>query len=457
MNSSKLEALFSRLLELAGQPVVLGFVVVGVPLILWASRSLKYRWWALAFWAFLLPLTPSYDWLGNIRSAPFPFNFLVIYGRQAALFVLIAMVPAAVYFLRHNRFVKVPPALWGLLVMNIVYCLRYIPTPEIGLALTRLVTYLLIFFFLAFALPRWLTDRREVFRYLSAGGVSAFLFAVACFALYAVSPGVATIGGRMTGLTSSPNYLGGVCGYTMPVMLGLSLLPRQKKSTRLLWIFGAALIFLLLAWTGSRTSLGMCALGVCVIFRAKLGRLLILGVPLVFFVYMLSLVFQDVQSGAERMASLQNTRFAVWSRYLEMWKQDIVFGNADLGMRTVENSYLSLAANAGIAGCVALLIFLFLTVRICFKLISIKLPDREAEVLRDIALAGIASTLGNSCFEATLLVSLSSYTFWIFLYFVLAEFVIVYVPTEQYRSWYLATQFQYQQAFGNQLKRGMPG
>lgn len=454
MGKSKIDALVERLMQLTQQPELLLLIAVTIPLVLYFSRSPKYRWWVIALWAFFLPLAPVVNYKGDWLTPPFPFSTLVLHGRQAALFLLIAMLPAAMRFRGFNREIRIPPPLIGLFAMNMVYCVRYLPTPQLGIALTRLVTYLIVFYLLAMSMPRWVPDRREVYRYLSAASGAVLVFLFATLACYQLSPGSMAPSGRMAGLAGNPNHFGALCGYAMPAMLGLSLSPGIKIRTRYFWLGVAAFTFIILLWTGSRTSLGMCGLGVAVIFRAKLGRFMLAGIPMAVFVWVLSLVFTDAQSGAERMTSLSNTRMSVWTEFFGFWKQNLVLGNSDLGMRTIENSYLALAANTGFAGCIAIIVFLILTTKTCLQLVRMKPSDRESEILRDVALAGIAAAMGNSVFEATLLSSLSSSAFWIFLYFTLAGFVINSVAAEQYRNWYEAVQLQYRLGRG-QIEGGM--
>jgi hypothetical protein len=442
MNSHRIESLLSNLLQLAGHPEVLALVLFGVPLILWASHSPKYRWWPIALWGFLLPMAPRNDWLGNWIKPPFPFDQLVVHGRNASLALLVLLLPAGYSWYRKNPWGKMPIPLLGLLAMNVVYCVRYLPTPVQGLALVRLVTYLLVFVFLGVFLPRWLSSQREVIRYLSAAGTSVILFIGACLLSYMILPSSASELGRMAGLTSNANFLGGYCGYAMPVLLGLVLLP-SKSSQKVLWICALALTFIVLIWTGSRGSFGMFILGVCVMFRARLGRLLLVGVPFGGLVYLFTLFFHEAQSGAIRLTSMENTRITAWIAYLGMWRKSVLFGNADLGMRPIENSYLTLAANAGIPGCLAIILFLILTARCCYLLLTLKPRDRDGEVLRDVALAGIVSMLGNSVFEATLLANLSAYTFWVFTYFGLSYFLLRYSAVTQHQVWYQTAPMRY--------------
>jgi len=455
MGSQKFDLLVSRLMDLAQQPELLLLIAIAVPLILYCSVSPKYRWWVIALWVFFLPITPVFDWKGVWVAPPFPFNKIVFHGRQISLFLLIILIPAAFKFRGQNRDAKVPPALFGLLIMNMVYCIRYLPTDHLEIALTRLFSFLAVFYVLALSFPHWVSDRRDIYRYLKASATGLLLLIFASLICYVMRPSSVTPGGRFSGLTSNANYLGAICGYAMPALLGLSLSPALKIKNRYFWLLAAAFVLLILVWTGSRTSLGMCGIGIIVIFRAKLGRFLIAGIPLALFVWLLSYFFQDAQSGAEHLTSLKNTRIEAWTYYYQMWQKDLIFGNADLGMKVVENSYLALASNAGIAGCAAILVFLFLTAKTCLQLVRLRTNDREVEILRDIALAGIAAALGNSVFEATLLSSLSTNMFWIFLYFTLADIVINRIAYDPYGNWYLASQPPYQMLPG-QYGLGVP-
>jgi len=444
MSNSKIQALIDRLMELAAQPEVLFLIVVGAPLIFFVSTSRKYRWWLIGFWAFCLPLTPFNDWLGNWTPPPFPIDKLVFNGRHIALFLLLAMLPAAFHSRKFNDTIRIPAPLVGLFIVNMIFCIRYLPTEHASIAFVRLATYCCVFYMMAVSLPKRIGDQQDLMRFLKASAYSVLLvvgFGAIC---YFLRPDSVVKNGRMAGLTSNPNFLGSLCGLSLPVFLGLVLLPNQSYRHKLFWIVATAFVLIILGWTGSRTAMGMAGIAVLVIFRTKIGSFLIVGIPLVGVVLGLGAIFKDSHTAAGRLMSLGDTRSGIWTTFYEQWRHNPIFGNSDLGMRTVENSYLVILANTGIVGSLAMLFFLVLSARTCFTLLRMNTLDPTMKILRDIALSGILAALGGAFFIGFLVSSLSSDAYWIFLYFILAEVVQNFAARNESLNWYQAFQAQYQ-------------
>ena len=445
MSGSKFEILISRLLKLADQPEVLGLAIVAIALVLISSTSRKYRWWLMMVWAFFLPLAPFLDWKGNWTPPPFPISLLVEHGRQIAFFVLLAMLPAAIQSRKFNESIKIPPALAALFLVNFVYCARYLATEQAAIASLRLFTYCVVFIVLAASLPKRIGDRTDLSRYVVASAISALLVLGVSLVCYFVSPDSVVKQGRMAGLTSNPNFLGTLCGLSFPAYLGLILLPERSFLKKAFWTAAAAMVLIVIAWTGSRTAMAMAGIAVLVMFRKRLGRFLMVGVPLVVSVLILAVFFEDSKSGASRLTSLANTREAVWTKFLESWGKDVIFGNSDLGMKTVENSYLTVAANAGILGVLSVLLFTFMAARTCLTLLRLRSLDPTMEVFRDIALAGILVILPAAFFVGFLVSSLSTDAYWIFFYFIMAEVVQDFTLRNNLLSWHGLPQAQYSQ------------
>ncbi len=420
-NVGNLGRRLSHLTEFVGDPFILAALLLGGVLTIAFSFSESKRWWLISAWVFCLSVSQFYNSLGNWIPPSFPFNHLVTYGRTIAVGMMIAMLPGAWVFYSRNPAGRTAPAAWALLFFYFVYCARYLPTVYIGQAIPRLMTYATIFFFLGMSMPRWITDARELRRALTAVGMSIVMIAGGSLVSYLMNPSSTLWNGRMFGLTSNPNFLGMSCGLVTPVILGLITWKNQTSLSKLFWVLVAGGVVITLLWTGSRGGMAVMVVGAAVFFRAKLGRLLFVAIPLALSVWAMTFLFQDSLQNIDRFTDLTDTRTAGWLRFIELWKESPILGNKNLAMAVIENSYLTILANSGILGAFAAFAFVYVWGTTCLKLVRMRPADPDSQILCDVAVAGLVAMLAETIFEAVLLANLNATTFYAFFFCALAE------------------------------------
>ncbi|MFU8828198.1 MAG: hypothetical protein ACNA8P_02080 [Phycisphaerales bacterium] len=148
---------------------------------------------------------------------------------------------------------------------------------------------------------------------------------------------------RFQGLTGNPQFLGAQLAMIITVCLWM-LLNKTKRWVlfALIPILGLNSLFLL--WTGSRTAIGMCVIGVSIVLFSRFKQAA-LGLPVaaaaVAVAYKLvGSLLTDVDTS--RIASLENTRRGAWTRLLEIYAQNPLIGAGleDGAVDKSENSFL---------------------------------------------------------------------------------------------------------------------
>lgn len=217
------------------------------------------------------------------------------------------------------------------------------------------------------------------------------------------SPSMVMLGreNRFVGLLGNPQHTGSL----MAVFLAVTVFtvvndPRGMFKLAALGLGGINII--LLAWTGSRTGLGMCVLAVTGILYARLGRA-ILWLPvfaILTFIAMEAAKALGITIGYERLASTENTRAAAWANLLRNGMSSPVIGMGVEGAGDSENGYLYGFAAYGFGMVLLTLGLVAATAYTSFKLWKRRayLPVRYRS-MSDFTIGYFALYFGGSFFE----------------------------------------------------------
>jgi hypothetical protein len=219
-----------------------------------------------------------------------------------------------------------------------------------------------------------------------------------------MGPDAATIQGRLMGTTANPQHAA--------VLLAISLLGpayflmRSQEFPK--WAFWSAiglciLITHCLILTGSRTGLGVAMIGTGILLRRRFSTNVLVGsaVAVVAAVLLKDTVFSDKMG---RLASVEDTRTAVWTAQWNSFLQHPFWGRPEMGrrFRTGENSWLGMMEATGMLGLSALLLLLIRGGASAGELYRFsKQQYRRDDV--DFCLAGLLAIFAGSFFEAYLL------------------------------------------------------
>jgi hypothetical protein len=207
---------------------------------------------------------------------------------------------------------------------------------------------------------------------------------------------------RFVGLTGNPQHAGVLLAFWSAIVLWL-LLNDRGKVLRVIYggLLGANLI--MLAWTGSRTGMGMGVIGFAAIMYTRMGRA-VLFMPVVaviaYFGFKAVLAVTGLEVGVDRLATLEDTRTGAWLTLYQTGAESPLFGVGMDEAERSENSWLYAFATYGI-GMFALVMVLTLVAMIEFlrgvKLRSwLPLEDRR---LLDLCLGIIAMYFAGAVLE----------------------------------------------------------
>lgn len=225
-------------------------------------------------------------------------------------------------------------------------------------------------------------------------------------------------GARFIGLTANPQHASVFLGVVVTVGLYL-LLNDPKRIYRPLWIclLGANLI--LLAWTGSRTGMGMVIIGATFILYSRAGRAILLMPAAAFMAFLIFklLLASTVDLGLERLTSTDNTRDAAWATMIRSGLSSPLVGVGVQNAGDTENSYLFAFAAYGI-GMVALLGAMMagggIVVLQVFRSRS-NIP-KEHRTLADLTMAYIAMYFAAAMFEGFIMARVSPSLVFLFMF-----------------------------------------
>jgi len=167
--------------------------------------------------------------------------------------------------------------------------------------------------------------------------------------------GSSFLGGRLLGTAGNAQFMGSMCCF---LLLGCSYLFTDLPAGRpLRWVSLGCIITLsaFLVASGSRGNVLAAAVGLIVMFRTDLGRLLGLAIVGAMAIAIAGLLFGEEATGAQRIVSGTDTRTAVWQAAFAVFQEYPLFGSysqlgADQPSFGVESSFVRALALLGMVG-----------------------------------------------------------------------------------------------------------
>jgi len=420
MSGSILETLLNQIATVISSPVTFVFGTVFLVAFFSAMRSDRWREWALGGLFFISMCAPATDFFDQWIRPPFPFDSLVLYARAITGITLGLSIVAFLLIPRQPLGRPVSAAAVTLLCLQLLLCLRAASAGLLGEGLARSFTYLAIFLCFVVLLGNLIRtpdDLRRVIRYLAVG-LGIYCVVTAAFMLVGWHRGFES--GRWFGITGNPNHNGMVIAIFLPAVVGLAFCPMETKRWRFTWIGVAAFAAIPLALSGSRGGMLSAGIGLVMLFRFKLGRLVLLAVPLMLGFYLAN-VFLGGESTAtfERLGDFNGeTRLYVWREMFQDWLASPIVGHAG-GMRVRENAYLATLQRLGLIGLAVLLLLGPLIVRDSLAIIRGQKRLGPYSILGNVPIAGISAIAANSIVEATFFSNLNQTVFASYIYLTL--------------------------------------
>jgi hypothetical protein len=418
------EAQFARLFEALHSTAGIFFVLCALVILTVLASGRRGRWGLLALLLFFSPMMIAIAPELIYKPVIAPFHQFRLYGRPICGALLVFMLVPAFRTQRgwRRRIIFFPALMY--LLFELVFSLHLITG---GLALrgcVSVIIYLVTFAVFGIGLPRWLQDLYDVRACLRAIAVTALLTIVTILIQVAFNPSALATQGRLYGFTGNAQQIGMVLGASFPVIAALCIWKGESKSLRILWVSVAAVMAVLLAWTGSRTGAMMALIGLGILFRRHLGAFFGFAVVCAILVLVALQIFSLDTKSSLRLLDTTNTRVEVWTRMLGDFTSNPMLGIPASEAYGSENSYLLVAARMGIVGLLPLFVLLGAWCTCLLRLYGVRKRLREQSLLVDLVLGGLVSFLIGAVFEGFLVGTLTHQVFLIYIYLAILAFLL---------------------------------
>jgi hypothetical protein len=409
---------FNLLLTVPGMFAILGFILAAIAVI-----ALKpTRWWLLALLLFFSPLIPAVSELLSGRTIT-PFHQMQVYGRPicGALLVLL-LIP--IFSDRGWRMKLISGSAIAYLVFELIFSARFAVGGTALRGIFGAVLFMLIFAVFAIGLPRWLQDMFSIRAMLRSIAVAGLLMVVGTLIQLTVNRGAIIAQDRLYCLTGNPQQAGLVLGMTLLPTAFLAAWKGELKFLRLVWAVLSAIMVLLLVWTGSRTGVLVAAIGLVLLFRRHVGRMLLFSMVCGTLVMLGAQMWFDISDPAGRLLSGVDSRTHVWLQLIRDFMSNPVFGVGEAQGLASESSYLSVAARVGMVGLVPLAIALTIIVTDLIRLHRVRHLLREQSMLVDLVIGGMVAVLFGALLEGYLIGVIAHQVFILYIYLATITFLL---------------------------------
>ena len=306
-----------------------------------------------AFMIFMLSMMRTDSkWSDNTLVQP--LETLRNFSRPLALGLLVVLAIRTLAFPRmHRRRMFIAPA-----AMFLTYQLLFIGMIGLFIDPVRgafgVVCYLATIAVFAFGLPSLMQDEEDSQGFLKVFAMAGLFFIAANLLQLTGGYYNAVLQGRLAGVAGNAQQMSVTCCAFIAV--GCFFFSTGQTGSWTKWIAGVALgiLGLFILWSGSRTGAICTAIIVFGFFRARVGRLALLGVIGGAAFAVAIAVFSESLDIVERFVRGSDTRSEVWQSAVVDFIDSPLFGQIPLtkddGLNFVESTYLRTLALMGILG-----------------------------------------------------------------------------------------------------------
>lgn len=311
-----------------------------------------------AFAIFLLTMMRTDSkWVDNTLIQP--FETIRNYSRPIALALLIIIAIRSLAFSRvgRQRMLIAPAALF--LVYQLLFMSMIGVFVDPVRALFAVVCYVAVIAGFVFGLPALMEEEQDSQSLLKVFALAGLMFIGANILQLGGGYYNAVLQGRLAGISGNAQQLAAVCcGF---IAVGCFFFASSEAGSWRKLFAGIALgiLGLFVLWSGSRTGAVCATVTVLAFFRARVGRLALLGIIGGGTFAVAVSVYSDSLEIVERFLRGGDTRSEVWASAIADFVDSPIFGQlpltADDGLNFVESTYLRTLALMGSIGGLALL------------------------------------------------------------------------------------------------------
>lgn len=390
-----IQAYLGQLTTPAGMAAILAGVLLAIVL-LSVDRA---KWAALSAAIYLS--TYAVARVGeNSPPLPQPFATVGNLGQGITFGMVFLLAVAAVRPTEWRRRHLILPAAVALLVFQFIFATRMIASEYFVKGVLAGFMYSVMFGVMGLGLSRWLYDENHALKLFKTVSWAGGTMVAASLILLAVSYNAAFLGGRFMGTTNNPQRIGAMLALTLPFSLGVIGTRGAGVTVRVTHAAIVACVILAVFATGSRTGGLLSLVAVAFFFRSRLGTATLVAILVGTFALAGYMLFGDVvESGADRLASFEDTRSAAWRYCWNLFLASPLVGTP-MDSAAGETSYLSAAAVMGIGGLISILVLAGLLVFTAVRLAGRRRSAGPYRSTIDVVVASLAQVVISWVFEA---------------------------------------------------------
>ena len=430
------EIFIDQLLKLAISPYGLIGVVAGLWLITQANRSRQLAWLLVSLCGFTASLSKfKDDFITEPPILVFPLEQLRDVGRPLTIALLGLLIVLALRTPKNWRRGVFPRPINYLLLVQLVILLKTLAYGSVTFAFLAILTFTGMAFMLRMGPGRWLQDDENFKLAVWAVAMVGVIFIVANTYQYLIDPYAVTfVHGRFLGTTGNPQHAAVLLAATIPSFMFLFENQPKWNWVKLSWLVSLISVMYYLLLTGSRTGVLMGAVVILFFYRQNSGAWFRLGLGLTILLAVF-LTFSSPEhfglggidpSVSRRFTSTNDTRSEVSAALWNGFISNPFFGTPLRGDRLGygENSWLAAGATLGLAGFIPMLMVGWECLKLIWQLnqISNRRPQYFFQVSS--VVAGLASLLVGSFFEAFLLGNLTFSLLAFLIYLFMGQYLV---------------------------------
>ncbi|NEO94739.1 MAG: O-antigen ligase family protein [Moorea sp. SIO3G5] len=443
--------MLSRLFDLIASPIALACIPLVLFVLSTAKRSPRVAWLLFTLCCFAASLAKFRDqFILEPPALVFPLQQLREIGRPLSIMLLGLLLVLGMQTKKGWRRQLMPPALHYLIVVQGVIFFKTLAYGSIGFAFLAALTFGAVILMLKLAPCSWLQDEASFQLAVWSVAMVGVIFVIAngyqgAVNIYAIT----FIHGRLLGTTGNPQHAAVLLSSTVPCLMFLFENHQRFDWHKGIWLASLVFVAIALFMTGSRTGALMTVVTIVLFYRTKGVALvrfgLLAAIALVIIVPLLGqdgiLFGADVTSVGDRFSSSDNTRAHVWSAMWRGFSNNPFFGAPLRGDRLGygENSWLAAGATLGLMGFIPMVMFGIECLKMIVKLMGLSKRQPAYFLHCSTVIAGLASLLVGSFFEAFLLGNLSFSLLVTLIYLCLGQYLLEVEQRE--RDYYLPQNF----------------
>jgi hypothetical protein len=389
------------LLKLLSTPLGLLSVVTILLLLVLTLLIPKMKWvvLALSFFASTLVVT---DFIGRQRLM-FPLEQLSNQGRGLTTSLMVIALIGALMVPGQGRRKYFVAGFLFFFIFQLTIAFNLTLRSDFSRGAGGMLLFMLQFFLFGLAIPNALKSHDDVVDYVRAIAGFGVIFAGINLLQFLVNPhAVAAV--RFSGTSANQQGTGIFSAMGLLPICYLIVRSGRARVERIVYSAAAAMLIIMVLWSGSRTGVILAIAGLALLFRTRLSRIAGAGIVITLFIVLASTwIFPAVQFISPHLFSRTDTRSNVWSGLISQFIHYPITGLLLADQNGYgENSYLSIAASYGIIGLIPFLLAFFFIFRALRQLLRYRALFQDTLVV-DLVLASFVQWALGGIFEAYML------------------------------------------------------